>query len=86
MCAKVRGQICRLSGNFVDRMLETWFTMTMTTNYTEILQTWTDDMLAGALTGTSQAVRDENGKLRSLTDAEDAFLKAVMAERRRRGQ
>lgn len=51
------------------------------TNYPEIVKTWTDDMLAGALAGTTQALRDGNGSLRSLTETEREFLDAVQAER-----
>lgn len=57
----------------------------MTTNYTEILKTWTDEMLTLALPKPGASARDGNGNLRSSTEAEDAFMKALHAERRRRG-
>jgi hypothetical protein len=54
----------------------------MTTDYAAIVRNFTDEAVANARTTT--AVRDGAGNLRSLTDAEAAFAKAINAEWRRR--
>jgi hypothetical protein len=52
------------------------------TDYAAIVRDWSDDTVAKARTTT--AVRDGEGNLRPLTDAEAAFAEAINAEWRRR--
>jgi fructose-1-phosphate kinase PfkB-like protein len=60
--------------------------MTTTTapaiDYTTIVRTWTDEMVANSRT--AQAPRDGKGNMIELTDAQRAFTKAINAEWRRR--
>lgn len=57
-------------------------TSTPAVDYPAIVANFTDEMIANSRTMT--AVRDSHGDLRELTEAEQAFCKAVNAEWRRR--
>lgn len=77
------GQIYCPSGNYVDTQMETWFTMTMTTNtnseinWAELFKTWTNDMILEA--APPSRIDGE------LTEGQVAFLEAWKTEARNRG-